>query len=120
MKNILILLASIMTCSCAENYTYYLETENGERVVAGNSVIGENQVGKFHASSDSVAYLEGYTRLVIAQQVYRDLCQSNLNRHGKPVKLFLYDENGKDISDLHFRSREAEEQKIRSEHSVAP
>lgn len=119
MKNLSILILLIMACSCAENYTYYIETENGERIVAGNSITKENELGKFQASSDSAAYLEGYTRLILAQQVYNDFLESNLNKHGKPVKLFLYDENGTDISNIQFTTKEKEEQKIRNEYRIS-
>ncbi len=115
MKNLSILILLIMACSCAENYTYYIETENGERIVAGNSITKENELGKFQASSDSTAY----TRLILAQQVYNDLLESNLNKHGKPVKLFLYDEKGTDISNIQFTTKEKEEQKIRNEYRIS-
>jgi hypothetical protein len=119
MKNLLIILLSILACSCTENYTYYIETESGERIVAANSTIGENEVGKFYAPSDSAAYIEGYTRLVLAQKLYNDLLRDNLNEHGKPVKLVLINEDGTDISDIQFVTRSKEEQKIRKEYFIS-
>ena len=109
MKKYLIPFLALLLCSCSEKYTYYIETENGERIVAGNSTIGENEVGNFRASSDSAAYLEGYHRLVLAQQVYNDLAQANLNKHGKPVRLFIFNEDGTEISNIDFATKHAEE-----------
>ena len=115
MKNSFILAISIIAftlTACEKKYTY-VETVSEPSLLGGSYSDKEEAPVVIKAKNDTLAYLEACQKFAIAMKVYKDMGETVGNSTlGIPKKFALYNADGKDITDIAFVSREAEEAAI--------
>jgi len=106
---IVLSLLLVFLYSCKNNYEYV----EFERIVFDNSNdLNKKEAVKIKAKNDTMAYIEAFEKFCISQKTY-EITNEDGTAYSKPVKFHIYDEKGNDISDVNFKTKELEEDKIK-------
>ena len=112
MKGIFLFMAALMLLTACEKKYKYVETVKEQSILSGSSIKDKEAV-IISAASDSIAYIEAFTKYCISQKVYNKMLKEGMADYlDVPIGFKLYDEDGMDITDISFATRLEEEERI--------
>lgn len=112
----LFLLVFLMISCNLKNKNYkYIEVAEEEGLMGGTER-KEQEPKIIEAESDSIAYLEAYTKFCIAQKVSNDMKTSMGSSATTPIEFKLFNEKEEDITNLvSFKDKEIKEKEIKDQ-----
>lgn len=116
-KSILYLTAALCciltACDAIQNRNYTYVERVQERDLFGGTSIKEKNEKIITAPSDSDAYIEAFKNFCISKKVNTDMRKKGMGEYlDKPLDFRLYDDKGKDISNMTFSTKEQKEEEI--------
>ncbi len=108
--SLIICVGTITACSYEQKYRY-VEVVNETSISGGKSIV-EKPEKEIIAQSDTDAYIKAYQQFCVAQKTYQELLKKNMKYLSEPLKFKIYNANGEEISDIKFKTKEAQEKKI--------
>lgn len=103
--NFTFLVFILLLVSCNKKYTY---TETViEHDIFDRASINKKESKKIYAKNDSIAYMKAYETFCISIRVYEHMKEKGASSYiDTPIDFNLYDNNGKDISEIQFTTKE--------------
>ncbi len=112
MKGIFLFMAALMLLTACEKKYKYVETVKEQSILSGSSIKDKEAV-IISAASDSIAYIEAFTKYCISQKVYNKMLKEGMADYlDVPITFRLYNEDGVDITNISFATRLEEEERI--------
>lgn len=110
-------LIALLATSCVANRQYtYIETAE-ERELFGGTSTKEKDAEIIMAKSDTLAYIEAFTKFCISEKVYRDVYKKGWGEYASVPKSFkLLNELGEDITNIEFATKKQEEEIISAKY----
>lgn len=102
----------LLVCSCQHSYEY-VETVLEPSLMGGRKTETDKDAEVIKEKNDTLAYLAAYQKFIISQKVFRDMSECyGSELLSEPKSFSLYNENGVDISDIFFATKESRESEI--------
>ncbi|WP_326984110.1 hypothetical protein VUJ46_06070 [Chryseobacterium sp. MYb264] len=100
------LLTTSVLISCKKTYKY-VEKNEKEAISGGIEIVEEEK--EIKAENDTIAYIEAFKKFIVSEKVSNQMRKSNIRFTSIPLSFKVYDENGNDITNISFKSREKRE-----------
>ncbi len=101
------LVSILLLVSCNKKYTY-IETVV-EHDIFDRTSINTKEAKKIYAKNDSIAYMKAYETFCISIRVYEHMKEKGASYVDAPIDFNLYDNKGRDISEIQFMTKETGE-----------
>ena len=112
MKKLFFLFFVLALLTACEKKYKYVEIVREQSVIGGSS-IKEKDEKILSAPSDSVAYIEAFSKFCIAQKVYSDMREKGMADYlDIPIGFKLYNSEGIDISNIVFSTKVQQEEEL--------
>lgn len=112
-KIIIFILSLFLFVSCAKKYEYVEEVIEKSMLSGTKNTLKDPET--IRESSDSAAYLKAFEKFCISLKVLQKMIDDGMGEYAEvPIGFKLYNEKGKDISDITFATKENKEKEIYS------
>lgn len=113
MKAILIILNFIIFTACT-NKSKFKYVENVKERVNGSKSLYQTTEHDITAANDTLAYIEAYNKFKISQRITHELLVGGSNIPKEIISFQLFNSEGKNITDVTFNTKAAEQKKADS------